>query len=129
VNTADDAVTCFLTSGLTYLVAGDYLVSKREMNAGQLRHFRLWLSPCTRLTATRVFTGNGDAGTRYAVLRNYDETKTRAISAGAFRVIEAADGHARLDDTLAACALDAGNHALMDELFDLWSDRFVVVRP
>jgi hypothetical protein len=81
------------------------------------------------LTATRAFTGNGDGATHYALVRNYDDTKSHAISWNAFRAIEAADGHCSLSDALDACGLSADDRPLMDELFELWSDRFVVVRP
>jgi carbamoyltransferase len=129
VNTADESIACFLTSGLNYLVLGDHLVWKRDSTSSLLRGFRLWLAPCTRLTASRAFTGNGHGETRYALVRNYDETKSQSISADAFRVVESTDGSRSLDDVLASCGLSAEDRRLMDELFGLWSDRFVVVRP
>ena len=46
-------------TGLNYLVVGDFLVWKRPAASNLLRHFRLWLAPCTRLIASRVYTGSG----------------------------------------------------------------------
>ncbi|HVC21501.1 MAG TPA: carbamoyltransferase C-terminal domain-containing protein [Vicinamibacterales bacterium] len=43
VNDARDAVTCFLTSGLHYLVIGDCLVQKRPLAAGSLAEFAIEL--------------------------------------------------------------------------------------
>ncbi len=129
VNTADEAVTCFVTSGLHFLVIDDYLVSKLASPSSRLREFRLWLSPCTRLTATRTFTADDRQETVYELVRNYDESRRRKISAQAYAVIAAADANTLLADALAACGASGGETALMDELFDLWSDRYVLVRP
>jgi carbamoyltransferase len=129
VNTADEAVTCFLTSGLNYLVIGDFLVSKRALDAAALAAFRLWLSPCSRLTSQLVVSPEGHRHTRHAVIRNYDETRSRTISADAFSVVAAAEASQPLGGALARAGRRADDNALMDELWDLWSDRYVIVRP
>jgi carbamoyltransferase len=129
VNTADEAICCFLTSGLHYLVLGDYLVWKRETSPAALACFRLWLSPCTCLLTTHAFVDAGRQETRYELVRNYDNTRRRAISAEAHRIVAAASPDRRLGDVLADCGANPGDHRLMDELFDLWSDRYILVEP
>jgi carbamoyltransferase len=128
VNTADEAVTCFLTSGLHYLVLGDYLVWKREIHSAPLACFRLLLSPCTRLVASHAFVDDSRRETRYELVRNYDGTRRRSISEEAHRVVAACGAH-RLGEVMADCGTGPENRQLMDELFDLWSDRYVLVRP
>lgn len=129
VNTVDEAIVCFLTSGLDYLVIDDYLVRKRAATPAALRELHLWLSPCSQLTSTLAFAGENAPEKRYEVVRNYDRLRRRTISQRAHEVIAAAKPGRALAEVLAECRLSADDAALMDELFDLWSDRFVVVSP
>jgi carbamoyltransferase len=129
VNTAEEAITCFLTSGLNYLVIGDHLAWKREgVSPALLLGCRLWLNPSTRLVAAHTMTVDGVRTTQHAVVRNYDETRSLAISAPAYRVLEAADSATPLRDVLQATGLAAGDD-LLSELASLWSDRYVQVSP
>ncbi|MDP2320786.1 MAG: carbamoyltransferase C-terminal domain-containing protein [Acidobacteriota bacterium] len=130
VNTAEEAIVCFLTSGLNYLVIGDYLAWKRpELGPALLAGCRLWLSPCSQLTATDVVDEHGARQTRFALVRNYDSTRSLTISESAYRVIKAADAGTSLDDVLRQCGTSAADAALMTELFGVWSDRYVLVSP
>lgn len=129
VESVDEAVTCFLTSGLNYLVVGDYLVSKRPADVRQLAALRLWLSPCSRLTASHAWIDTEHRETRYQLVRNYDATLTRTVSNAAWQVIQAADPARKLGDVLAQLGLDTGDTALLDELYGLWDERWVLVRP
>lgn len=129
VNTVDEAVTCFLTSGLNYLIVGDYLVSKRDLDPALLSHFYLWLSPCSQLISKHAYTDFNTQATHYELARNYDNTLSKRISADAHRVVAASDGSKNLAAVLASLDLTSSDQALMAELFDLWSDRYVLVRP
>jgi carbamoyltransferase len=129
VNTVDEAIVCFLTSGLDYLVIGDYLVRKCATTSEALANFHLSLSPCSQLTSTLAFAGHNQPEKRYEVVRNYDQLRRRTISERAHEVIAAAKPGRPVADVLAQCGLNGERGALMDELFDLWSDRFVIVSP
>jgi carbamoyltransferase len=130
VNTATEAIVCFLTSGLNYLVIGDYLAWKRDdLGPSLLTPCRLWLSPCSRLTATHSVDEAGARKTRFAVVRNYDGTRSQTISAAAYRVLEAIDADRRLGEVLEQCGASADDAPLMEELFALWGDRYVLVSP
>jgi hypothetical protein len=89
---------------------------------------RLWLNPSTRLVAAHTMTVDGVRTTQHSVVRNYDETRSLAISAPAYRVLEAADSATPLRDVLQATGLAAGDD-LLSELASLWSDRYVQVSP
>lgn len=118
-----------MTSGLDYLVIDDYLVRKRGTTSAALADFQLWLSPCSQLTSTLAFAGKNQPENRYEVVRNYDRLRRRKISEQAHEVIAAAKPGRVVADVLAQCGINGDRAALMDELFDLWSDRFVMVSP
>ncbi|MGE0866649.1 MAG: carbamoyltransferase C-terminal domain-containing protein, partial [Vicinamibacterales bacterium] len=130
VNTAEEAIVCFLTSGLNYLVIGDYLAWKRpELAPALLEGCRMWLSPCSQLTATQTVDESGAPQTRYSLVRNYDSTRSLTISEAAYRVIGAADSRTSLGAVLRKTGASAGDAALMAELFNVWSDRYALVSP
>jgi carbamoyltransferase len=129
VNTADEAVVCFLTSGLNYLVVGDYLAWKRdELGPALLAGCRMWLSPCSQLTATSIADDHGVRSVRYALVRNYDSTRSLTISEAAYRVISAADASRSIAEAATQCGV-AADDALLAELWTVWSDRYVLVSP
>lgn len=130
VNTVDEAVTCFLTSGLNILVVGDYLIDKKVLTAEALSDFRLWLSPCSAASAIHAFVDESRQETRYQLQRNYDATLRRDISAAAFALIQAADQQRRIGELLAAhVSGQSGAAGLFDELLALWEQRWVMIRP
>jgi hypothetical protein len=71
----------------------------------------------------------GARKTRFAVVRNYDGTRSQTISAAAYRVLEAIDADRRLGEVLEQCGASADDAPLMEELFALWGDRYVLVSP
>ena len=126
VTTTDEAVTCFLTSGLDILVVGDWLVTKKPFNAQAWSGLRMWLSPCALARAEHAFVGDGRQATEHRLVRNYDATLQRTLSADAFRAIQAADEKLTIAGLLGT---DDKPQALLDELFSLWDQRWIVVRP
>ena len=66
---------------------------------------------------------------RYALIRNYDGTRSLAISETAYRIVATADASRRLEDVIRECGASVSDTALMDELWTLWSDRYVLVSP
>jgi len=129
VNTAEEAIVCFLTSGLNYLVIGDHLAWKRpEMGPGLLAGCRLRLSLCSHLTVTHSSDADGTRQTRYGLIRNYDSTRSLTISEAACRVIAAANASTRVDDVCRQVGVTA-DEPLLAELFAIWSDRYILVSP
>ena len=122
-------MTCFLTSGLHYLVVGDYLVTKHSRDAQCLAGMRMWLSPCSVLRLTHAYDSASVRHTTCRLARNYDDTLGRTISLRAWKVIEAADEQRNLAAVLRQMDLPENDPLLLDELFDLWGDRWVLVRP
>lgn len=131
VDSVDEAVTCFLTTGLDALVVGDHLVRKRHDAAGSLAVHLLSPSiPSSRKLAMRT----GRAGAREYSL---DSTGNRwfgeqavALSADAFAVLLAADGERTLDELLATRGLsEARRGEVLEEMAELWSRRVVSLRP
>lgn len=129
VQTVDEAVMCFLTSGLDYLVAGRCLVSKAsvpELKAALVgfvpslpSHWRLlqWQSE-----------GVGEQRVHTAIETNPaspDHRRLHEITPEVFRILQNSDGRR----TLSSIVHRPLSEAVQLELFHLWTERAVLFRP
>jgi len=132
VDSVDEAVACFLTTGLDALVVGDHLVRKR--NGGAAGEALARLSPS--LPASRkLVMRTGAEGERECELEStgnrwFGEAAV-ALSDHAFALLWASDGVRTLGELLDERGWmdDAERRALLDEMAELWSRRAVVLRP
>jgi carbamoyltransferase len=122
VDSAEDAIQCYLTTGLDYLVIGDYLIAKTP-EAGRVHD---WMVVTQAPTAQLIRRGSAaDGGGLYALRRTIADSRATDISAEAYALLSRADGSASIGQLLGA-PLDA---ALAGELMDLWQKRLIGVSP
>lgn len=123
VDSVEDAIVCYLTTDLDYLVVGDFLVRKK----GDLSSGVAQLAPeIPRFIsmASSTQAGRPDGTKRYQLKTTFDSLKDRDVSEKVFRVLERADGHRTLHE------LANGQGAEGFEAFiDLWSRRLIRLRP
>jgi carbamoyltransferase len=130
VDSIDDAVACFLTTGIDRLVAGGFVVTKKpqpEIRAA-LAHVVPTL-PSSRKLA--VATGAGEAVFEIESVKSAQfGTPVFRISRDMFEVLQRADGSATLSALAEAAGIDPSRRQhVVDELFDLWTRRLVRVAP
>ncbi|HEU0300173.1 MAG TPA: carbamoyltransferase C-terminal domain-containing protein, partial [Longimicrobium sp.] len=131
VDSVDEAVACFLTTGLDALVVGDHLVCKRPDGAGRLAYHLLSpsLPPARKLVMRAGARGAREHALESSSGRWFGETSV-ALSAEAFAVLCAADGTRTLGELLAAQGVDGERRdPVLQEMAELWSRRAVVLRP
>ncbi|MEM9490890.1 MAG: carbamoyltransferase C-terminal domain-containing protein [Myxococcota bacterium] len=126
VNSVEDALVCFLTSGLNHLVVGEYLIDKRDGWRDELMDLRVSLPAAARVLASRSWTAEG-LQSDYAIAWNYDERRRKTISRAMYHVISRADGQTTAAEL--AAPLPANSPTLAEELFELWSARMVRLHP
>ncbi len=120
VDSVDDAIQCYLTTGLDYLVIGDYLIAKRDPSIRVEDWMVVSLPPTTQL----IRRGSAAGGGRLDALRKtVADSRATDISSGAFSLLARSDGSTPIADVLGG-PLDA---ALAGELFDLWQKRLIRV--
>jgi predicted NodU family carbamoyl transferase len=120
VQTAEDCLIAFLTTGLDQLVLGNLVIRKRPIDKARILGMRFALPPLIEAVETR---GAG-TGTRFHLMPRDRFYRPRPISEAAYRHIAARTGAVR--DDVADGAADRG---LADELWRLWQDRLVQVHP
>ena len=135
VNSPEEAIVCFLTTGLNYLVIGNYLVSKKQVDDSYRAYQTLVpeLPKCRRLVQRKSRVADGELKTVFEIegtMSRFFARPAIAVSEQVFSVLEAADGKKTIGKLLAQSRLDeAGRTELVHEMLELWSQRFIILRP
>lgn len=133
VDSTDDAVSCYLTTGLDALVIDDFLVRKRsEGGTVAVRSLRPRLANCRKLVRRSRTTNDG-----MSVLHCLESTASRYfvdpiqnLSESAFYVLLKADGQLALTEIYKLCGIsEASMPALDEELYSLWEARAISFAP
>lgn len=124
VDSVDDAVQCFLTTGLDVLVVDDFLATKTRPLTEVEDWMVVGLTPTTQL----IRRGADSMGIpAHALRRTVADSRPVDISPEAFALLARSDGVAPIREVLGeGMSLPA---ALGRELFDLWQRRLIRVAP
>jgi carbamoyltransferase len=126
VDSLDDAVTCFLTTGLQKLAIGSFVVDKLVSVPQAALALAPSLPAYARLMEVVAADASGPRAVTHQIGTSFDR-RTRTVSGDGYRVLKTADG---LRSTAAiAHELGVNPSSLADELGALWEARLVVLRP
>lgn len=117
VQTVDDAVVTFLTSGLDRLVVGDWLVGRRPEARSAYGRLGVRLAPLAEATATV-----SDNAVTHRIHRRGYRDAALPISEPVHRLLRTTDGRTPIGE------LPDGEDVL-GELVELWQARLVELRP
>lgn len=139
VDSIDDAVVCYLTSGLDYLVVGDYLARKKAWQPKDMEDLIISLPKAARLLREDCYISHSERGFTYSLVWNYDSARDfdfdptqqpRALSEVSYKVLQAADGEHSVSRLMFALGFSKEQQSqVLDELQGLWSERLLVLRP
>jgi predicted NodU family carbamoyl transferase len=122
-----DALTCFLTTELDFLVIDDFLIRRRQDRELALDKLIPEFRPVTRLVKRVRTTLARKREVVYEIYQDHPYGTTAEISADAFAVLEAVDGVRSLASLATAVGgLDADTR---HELYRLWQGRYFQLRP
>jgi carbamoyltransferase len=131
VDSVADAVACFLTTDLSYLIVDDYIVSRASPVAAALGLFSIAVKPSLKVTSG--FDSENGMQVRSYVLEStyghrFGKTSER-ISLALFRILTLPGGdRLALRECCAKLSIDL-DAKLIDEILERWSDRLLSVRP
>lgn len=133
VDSVEDAVTCYLTSGLDFLVVGNCLVRRRGALRTSPHLTKLVPSLPLWCKLEKAVRHPSDTRPPYQVVSRKRTTYRRHavdLSAGMFRLLCEADGRLTLGQLLTG--VEAGADAvdpLIRESLELWTARMISLRP
>jgi carbamoyltransferase len=135
VDSIDDAVTCFLTTGINHLVIDRYIVTKpAHISSDSV----LRLIPMVPLSRKLLCRCVGCPGLQSTMVFELESTKSfqfgaryARVSSQAYTVLQRADGKKSLSMLMEEVNMpyDQGGESLVGEILDLWTRRLVVLRP
>ncbi|MEH1900568.1 MAG: carbamoyltransferase C-terminal domain-containing protein [Nostoc sp.] len=131
IDSVEDAVVCFLTTGLDYLVVGEYLIKKKEISWGNFLSVRLSLPPHISLHQVKKSNSDGKFSNLSYIGNSYDAEFQVEVSDEVFRVLTLADS----EKTIASILGEDGEtekekaQRIVQELMELWSRRLILLRP
>ncbi|HVC19693.1 MAG TPA: carbamoyltransferase C-terminal domain-containing protein [Vicinamibacterales bacterium] len=130
VDSVRDAVVCFLTTDLHYLVVGDYLVSKRTARTADWLALRVSLPPAVVVSGETRHVDAVRVERSHRIAFTYHHGKSARLSPALYGLLADADGRRTVGALASACGLDeAAAAGLLDELTPLWSARMVRLEP
>jgi carbamoyltransferase len=130
VDSARDAVVCFLTTDLQALVIGDWLVTKRVAAPADWLGLRPAIPATVSLHAERRWIEADHSAWIHEARFTYHHGKTVRLSAELYRLLAEADGQTGLAELGRRAGLAAGpTEALLPELRELWGNRLVALAP
>jgi len=126
VDSVDDAVACFLTTEIHYLIVDSWLVTKREVTyeacRGLVPSFMPHLAP---RQVRQCEPGRGFVWSRQ-MANNFND-RISEVSAELWRVLEAVDGERGLGEIVESLGLEPGQ--VFPQVLDAWSRRLLKLSP
>ncbi|HXQ71951.1 MAG TPA: carbamoyltransferase C-terminal domain-containing protein [Pyrinomonadaceae bacterium] len=136
VDSVEDAIVCYLTTGLHYLVIGDYLARKKEIDSGHaaLETLAPGLPNSRRLVKRKGQTEGGGVNSVFEIegtMSHFFARTVIEVSPDVFSILMDADGKKSLKELIEENGID-DNHRrarVREEMFDLWTQRIIILRP
>lgn len=130
VDSIDDAVVCYLTSGLNYLVVGDYLVSKKKWGNDDLSRMTVNIPKAARLIREDRYISDTERGFGHYLMWNYNASRRCEISEEWYNLLKLSDGEQTIHSLMSELAFSSKQkEAVYQELPNLWSERLIILRP
>jgi predicted NodU family carbamoyl transferase len=127
VQSVQEVLTCYLTTGLDVLVIEDFIVRRRGDSSLALDSLVVKYRPVTRLSKRTWLTSEGRREVEHSILLDIAPWPSAHISPSVFAILEAADGK----QSISALAEVVGglNDDVRHELYSLWQERFFKLEP
>jgi len=130
IDSVHDAVVCYVTSGLNYLVVGDWLVSKKAWAPSAMLGLTVHLAPAARMTQERRYVSATETGVVRELYWNYDPKRRFTISPEWYALIGLADGKRTLHALIDELGFDTEQtERALTEFSALWSSRLLIAGP
>ena len=132
VDSVEDAVICFLTTGLDYLVVGEYLIKKKEVSWQNHISLKLSLPPHISLHQVKKVCKDSKFDNFFSIRNSYDTKFQVGVSGEVFRVLTLA---ANSGKTVGSLLQENGEteegkaQGIVEELIELWSQRLILLQP
>jgi carbamoyltransferase len=130
VDSAEDAIVCFLTTQLHYLIIDDYVIRRRECGSMTYMNMVPSLPLYARMNQTKQYISANEMKAFFEIGNSYDNQYKVTVTPEVFGILSGADGNRSLDELMKSSGLsDDKSQSIITEILDLWSKRIVRLKP
>jgi len=136
VDSVEDAIVCYLTTGLHYLVIGDYLARKKEIDPRHVAMESLVprLPNSRRLVKRKGLVNGGNVNTIYEIegtMSHFFACSVVEVTPDLFSVLMAAEGKKTLGKLLEENGItdECCRARVREEMHSLWTQRIIILGP
>ena len=131
VDSVEDAVVCFLTTGLDYLVVGEYLIKKKEVCWQNHLSLKLSLPSHISLHQVKKVCTDTKFHNFFYIKNSYDTKFQVGVSDEVFRILTLANSEKTVRSLLQENGETEEGKAqgIVEELMELWSQRLILLQP
>jgi carbamoyltransferase len=132
VDSVTDSIVCFLTTGIDYLVIGDFLVKKTDRKLREIGSLVPRLSDYVRLSKISFPCQSGGVPSdEYQLLNTYSDFKVD-IDVETYNALLIANGKSTVSEIFDKMSLDlkgSGGNKLREKFLELWGKRLIRLYP
>jgi carbamoyltransferase len=136
VDSVEDAIVCYLTTGLHYLVIGDYLARKKEIDPRHVAMESLVprLPNSRRLVKRKGLVNGGDVNTLFEIegtMSHFFARTVVEVTPDLFSILMAAEGKKTLGKLLEDNGItdECCRARVREEMHSLWTQRIIILGP
>lgn len=129
VDSVDDAVTTLLTTGLTHIVVGDFVVTKRQYDVQELLDLAVMLPAHVELIHSRRCNDGGALMSVHRISTTHGRAVGHVLDAGTFSLLKQATPAHSMRAALSEPLSGTERKRVADEILTLWEKRLVSLRP
>lgn len=130
VDSVEDAIVCFYTTKLNYLVIGDFIIRKKKAEAEEYYNLLPRLPRHNIVSQTNKYISADRLTKTYEIKNNFDNGRSTAVTAGIFQILNEMNGRYNLGELMNRAGLKKEERlSVIEEIKSLWSQRFIGLCP
>jgi carbamoyltransferase len=130
VDTIDDAIACYLTTGLDALVVGDCVVSRAQQDLSAYEGMAVSIPETVAIREVDVCVEKGRRERQVEIFVRGKHGRRRNLSEVMLKALRESNSERTVGQLADAIGIDAAQRgALLDDLRELWANRLVAIGP
>ena len=131
VDSAEDAIACFLTTGLHYLIIGDCLIAKKDVTPSVYLNLIPSLPLYARLSRIKKYISYAEMTNVFQITNSYSNRYSMPTSPQVFELLTSADGKRSANQLLSERGIEDSKQqeAIINEMIELWAQRLIILNP
>jgi carbamoyltransferase len=130
IDSVEDAIVCYLTTKLNYLIIGDYLISKKNIELSEFFNLIPSLHLHTEIITAQKFSSKNVVLNYYYIKLNYEDNYRFDITEQCYNLLKKIDGKKTINDLISETGSfnNEQREAILCELIGLWENRLIILK-